>query len=242
MRFITDNPFETVYGELVTADGAVAAIPDLPTGKYSEMAAWDEVVTSSSFLPYVQLYGGNSDPVKEGKIAIGNHGLRVAKDQIEDLGKQFDCFAYSWRFKAMRIITGGDVFSYFNPKSEEFQKVVADSETSDSGCMYGPEFLIWIPQLSRFATYFFSSKTARRESPNMKVRMEEKTGCTVKSQLIKAKKHSWHGPVVTLCSAPMVLPDVAKLMPVAERFANPKDSEVEKDSGQSGSAESDRPQ
>lgn len=214
------NVFTAAYGEL-------AEIPALPLAKYADDAAWGDVVSSSSFLPRVQLMGGNSEMAKEGLIGLGNYALVQDKKNFTDLGKQFDCIAFSYRFKAMRIPGDGTVLSYFNPKSSEFVRIQDDAEKADSGCMYGPEFLVWLPAYKQFATFFFSSKTARRASPNLRVLMDEKRWATCKTELIKKGKNSWHGPVITPCSTPHELPAGEKLLAVAERFANPKDSEVE---------------
>lgn len=93
--------------------------------------------------------------------------------------------------------------------------------------MYGIEFLVWLPEKQLFATFYLSSKTARREAPNLKGLLKDRKAATVKSNFIKKGRYSWHGPVVGPCSTPFELPPVADMTAHAERFANPKDSEVE---------------
>lgn len=202
--------------------------------------AWGDVVTAASFLPYISLYGGNSNACKEGKIGVGRYGLVRQKDKIEDLTSEFDVLAIGWRFKAMQI-DGGAIISQYNPKSESFLTIKEKSEIKDSGCMYGIEFLFWVPNLPArcFATFYCNSKTSRREAQNIRpfcpvgadqIKGTEAHGplpATLKTQLIKTEKYMWHGPVATQCSTEFNLPTVEEIMEQATKFANPKESEVE---------------
>jgi hypothetical protein len=150
-------------------------------GAFEDDSAFGAIITSAVYLPRIQLFGGNSDLVKEGKIGMGHYGLVRAKDQVDDLGVQFNCCPFSWRFKAVRITEANDVFSYFNPNADEFKAIMVESEQQDSGCMYGVEFLTWIPDpTATFATFFFASKTARRESPNLKQILTNRGAATCK--------------------------------------------------------------
>ena len=214
----------------VNGNDMIPADLNLPMAKYTQDdSAFGAIITSAVYLPRIQLFGGNSDLVKEGKIGMGHYGLVRSKDQVDDLGVQFNCCPFSWRFKAVRITEANDVFSYFNPNADEFKAIMVESEQQDSGCMYGVEFLTWIPDpTATFATFFFASKTARRESPNLKQILTNRGAATCKAQLIKKGRFTWHGPVIVPCSTPFELPPSDEIMTQAERFANPKDSEVEK--------------
>ncbi len=71
-----------------------------------------------------------------------------------------------------------------------------------------------------------SSKTARREAPQLKGLMGK--AATLKAQLIKAKKYAWHGPVVTPCSAPIdPLPQLDLAREEVQKFNNPPENETE---------------
>lgn len=201
---------------------------------------WGEVVAAASFLPYISLYGGNSNACKEGLIGIGRYGLVRQKDKIEDLTAEFNVLALAWRFKAMSIGEGG-IISQYNPKSEAFLAIKEKSEIKDSGCMYGVEFLFWVPELPArcFATFYCNSKTSRREAQNIRpfcpAPADPQKGTeahgplpmTLKTQLIKTEKYKWHGPVATQCSTQFALPTTEEMIEQATKFANPKESEVE---------------
>lgn len=201
--------------------------------------SWGDVVTAGSYLPYISLYGGSSNACKEGLIGIGRFGLTRQKDKIEDLTAEFNVLAIAWRYKAMQI--GEAIITDYNPKSEMFLTIKEKSEIKDSGCMYGIEFLFYVPALPAkcFATYFCNSKTSRREAQNMRpfcpVADNQDTGVvghgplpmTLKGTLIKTPKYAWHGPVATQCSTQFELPSMEEMIEQATKFANPKVSEVE---------------
>lgn len=217
----------------------LATLTNLPMSKYTEDdKAWSDVVTSASFLPYITLYGGNSNLVKEGKIGMAHYGLSRGKDKLDDLGKEFDFLALAWRFKAMEI-ADGTIISKYNPKDPGFLAIQAKSEIKDSGCMFGIEFMFYVPNppAACFATFFCNSKTSRREAPNIKVfcpRGESPAGpakgpewATLKTNFIKSGTYAWHGPNVTKCSTPYNAPDNDEMIDQATKFANPKESGVE---------------
>ncbi len=204
--------------------------------------AWGEVVAAGSYLPYISLYGGNSNACKEGLIGIGRYGLVRQKDKIEDLTAEFNVLALGWRYKAMQI--GDGIISNYNPKSPMFAKIRENSEVEDSGCMYGIEFLFWVPDLPAqcFATFYANNKTSRREAQNIRpfcpapettapngalIPAHGPLPMTLKTQFLQKGKYKWHGPVATQCSTQFALPPMDEMIEQATKFANPKETEVE---------------
>lgn len=180
---------------------------------------FNSLVSSDSFLPRIQLCGGNSSLVTEGKVGVGIFAY-VKGDNIDELGKEFNCVAIAMRGKAMEFDGGEVVTVTHDQESEEFLDIRKRSTISDSGCTYGPEYLLVLED-GRVGTYYFSSKSARKASPELQVRMESNEYATFKSKLIKTKKYKWHAPDISLCSTPFDLPD--DLQQVVEDFLNPKD-------------------
>lgn len=201
---------------------------NLPVGKYSQDEQFNAIAVSSNYLPYIQLYGGNSDACKTGKIPIGTYGVVRSKDNIENLTPMVDVLVLAWRPRAMNT-SGEEIVTVYNPESPVFKKIAEDSETQNSGCMYGPEFLLWLPTAKPtcFATFFMSSKTSRRESPNM--RALKGKAATLKAHLIETKKFKWHGPVVVPCSSfSYEIPDEVEIVDIMKKFGNPPETELEK--------------
>lgn len=199
-------------------------VTEMGVSKHADDKTFDSM-SSGGFLPRLQLMGSSSTAVKEGKINQGHYALVRGKDQIEDLTKEVNVVVLAWRPQALEI--GAEtVLSVYNPKHPDFSRIAEKSEEADSGCMYGPEFLVWVPSHKVFATFFMSSKTARREAPQLKGLLGR--AATLKAQLIKAKKYAWHGPVVTPCSAPLDLPNMEEAQVEVNKFNNPPENETEK--------------
>lgn len=213
--------------ELVTAD--------LPMSPYTQNEkAWGEIATASSFLKRIQLYTGSSPAIAAGLIQPGHYGLVESKDNVLDLGVSFDCLPIAWRFKAMEF--GEAVISVYNPEASEFKRIQSKAETADSGCSYGPEFLIWLPTNKMFVSYFMNSKTSRREAGKLKDNLRAAT--TLRVNLIKRGKQMWHGPIITICSTPLpALPGENEVLDAATKFASPKESEIEEAAPASGRAQ-----
>src|SRR5436189_2682433 len=197
-------------------------VPNMGVAKFADDKTFTEVA-SGNFLPRLQLFGGNSEAVKESKIGMAHYGI-VRDKSLTDLGKEPAILILSWRPKALEI-KDGQVTSIFDPKSPEFKRIAAASELPDSGCMYGPEFLVYVPQEKVFCTFLMGSKTARRAAPEVKALMGR--AATLKSQFIKTPKYSWHGPVVTICSTTFELPPETEMREVVQKFNNPPESEEE---------------
>lgn len=212
--------------EIVSVDqnALTSILAQTGVSKYGSDDDFNKLSTTGGFLPRLMLMGTNSTLVQEDKIKAGAYGLVRAKDQCDDLGKEVPCLPLSWRSKAMEI-TDGEVISVFDRKDPEFDRIVQKSEEADSGCMYGPEFLLWIPAAKCFATFYCSSKTSRREAPQLRNLIGKPT--LLKSHLIKGKKYNWFGPVVTTCSQPFGLPSQEEIIEEVTKFNNPPVNEKE---------------
>lgn len=204
--------------ELATTGGTL-----IPVEQTGDDKAFAKMSSAASYLPRLQLFGSNTDAAKEGKINMGRHGMVIDKD-LTDLGADVDILVCAWRPKAMDV--GGEkVISLYNPDSEAFQKLQGRADLPNSGCMYGPEFLVYIPKVERFATFLMGSKTARREAPNLKALMGKAASLGVK--LIKTPKYTWHATTVKPCSTPFAIPDLEEIKSTIDSFRNPPESVVE---------------
>lgn len=202
----------------------LAVLDSLPASKFEQSEKDFDKIAGSSFLPRLMLYGSNSDPVKVGTVDTG-YSLVEGKDNFTYLGREVNILVISRRPKALSI-NGDTIISNHNIHSEEFQQIKnrADNEP-DSGCMYGPEFLVWVPALSKFATFLMGSKTARNEAPKLFGLLRKPA--TLKTKLYENSKFKWHGPQVSKCSTPFDMPAPDDLIEKVHDFNNPKDSEVE---------------
>lgn len=158
----------------------------------------------------------------------GHYGLVRAKDQVEDLGEELDVMPLALRVKALQI-DGNDIITVYDHTSPEYQRIAEQSVIKDSGCMYGPEFLLWIPDAVTFATFFLSSPSARGEAPSLLNLLKERSGATLKWRLAKNKKNqSWEVPIAIACSSWAYSLPLDQIAEQVNKFLNPPKDEREK--------------
>lgn len=201
-------------------ENALINVEELGIQKYDD-AQFDKVA-AGKFLPRIQFMSSSSEPCKTGGFPVNHYALFKSKTPI-DLTAEVNVLVVSWRPKALRI--GDSVMAFYDVENAEFKKIVEESDVQDSGCMYGPEFLCYIPAMKEFATFFMGSKSARNESPNLKALMGK--GATLRSQKIQNKKYTWQSPQIVPCSTPFDLPAIEEIKKIAEQFINPPVTEVE---------------
>ena len=179
-------------------------------------------VAASKYLPRVQLMTSNSKPCKSGEFPM-NHYALVRGKNFTDLTESVNVLVIAWRPKALDMSDG--VVSFFDPEHKEFQRIEEMSEQPDSGCMYGPEFLVYIPSVEEYGTFFMGSKSARNESPAIKALLGK--AATLQVQHITTAKYDWYSPQVIPCTTPFDIPDIEDIKTIASEFNNPPETEVE---------------
>ena len=195
----------------------------MPIDKHSD-DDWDAAASSTTFLPRLQLMTSNSEKCKTGEFPT-NHYAMIQDQKFDDLGPNIDILLVTWRPKALEVGDDG-VISVFDPNNAEFQRIQDRSmNETNSGCMFGPEFLCWIPSVSRFATFFMGTKSSRREAGNVKARL--KKAATLGSTKIETKKFTWFAPQVSDCSTPFDMPGKDDMLAAVEQFNNPPVSDME---------------
>lgn len=194
------------------------AVPDV---KRDEL--FDKTVTSGDYLARLQLMTSNSEKVKDGEFPM-NHYALVKDQNFKDLGEAVDILLIEWRPKAIEI--GEQILAVYDPDNGEFQRIQTESAGKDTGCMYGPEFLVWIPKAETFATFFMGSKSSRREAASVRALLK-KAG-TLKSKKITTPSFTWYSPVIEKCTSAFDVPNQDDIMEEWTKFTNPPKSEVEK--------------
>ncbi len=203
------------------SDDLIPSDLDLTPSKYSSEEVFKDIATGTVWLPRIQLCGGQSALCQTGVIGIGCYALIKSKDDNVSLTNVFDCVPFGWRPKAMKIIAGQNPISYFDSNSPDFKKVKERSAEQNSGCIYGPEFLVWVPAKQTFATYFMANKTARNVASELLSILKARGAATLKSRLIETQKYKWHGPLIVKCSSPIDLPPMEDIAMELDKFNNP---------------------
>ena len=185
-----------------------------------------KVSNSEEYLSRLKLCQGGAKEVNQKKVACGgNYALIHSKDKIDDAGTDVEIILAASRAKALR--TGEKILQYFDPDSAEFKDIEAEAAIKDSGCMYGPEFLIWIPAQQKFVTLFLCNPTGRRASKSFFKAMGK--GAILGSILIDNGDYQWFGPTIEESSTPIEdIPDAETLTSAVEKFMNERPSAVKK--------------
>lgn len=210
--------------EKVDTATALASLPDLGAPQYGAPEHFDQLVRAS-FLSRVTLCTGNNKLITAGHMGAGKYALVRGEDDFVDLGVSLDCIPLARRYAAMDFSGEKPVIDH-NPESETFKEIVTRSKTDNSQCQYGVQFLLWVPQVKEFSTFFFGSTSSRPEARKMDQRM--KAPVTMKAKLVKTPKFQWHVPVILPCSAQLEPPPAGPYLTIGQQFLNP---DQDKDEG-----------
>lgn len=224
-------------------ENPLAEIKDMPAAKIQDDSVFDAVTTSQAYLPRIQLLTSSSEKCKSGEFPT-NHYARVHDSNYRDLGSTVDVLIVAWRPLAIETTPEGDVITCYDPCAEDgqptgdFARIQAEADKPGmNGCMYGPQFLLWVPSEKEFMTFFMASKTARRASSAVKALMHKPA--TIGSQKIESKDYTWFGPTCQACSTPFEMPEKEEVKAQMEAFLNPPEPDVKVDSEDGGQESED---
>lgn len=192
----------------------------LTPSKYVQPDTLDTLVSSNDFLPYIQLVQPTS---ADAENQAGDFLLVKGTDKT-NVGKEFITLPLGYRPKAMQF--SPEIVTAFDPSSEKFEDIKKRSSEQNSGCGFGIEFLYWLPDFNTFALHFFSSFSARNETPNG-VTLIGKTARISSRPAINKRKQRWQIPQFSPTTQEIQLPDWAQARSTLERFNNPVESSTE---------------
>ncbi len=223
---------------------ATANFNQLPSTQLGSDDAFEELSRGGEYLGRVQLFSNNKE-VKAGLIMAGHWGIPESAEEVTDLGTSVDILPLARRPKAMDFNDKDTIISNYDMTSEEFQRIADASMGANSGCAYGPSFLVIERSTGRFLEFFCGSKSTRTEAKKiysslplteqdiaarkLNTQPHGPLPLTLKIKLVTKGKNSWHVPVVTKCSTPFQnLPPLGKFFKEIERFVNPQADNLEK--------------
>jgi len=190
-----------------------------------EDGALEEAVngmTGSSDFRRIQLCGSNNKTVKQGKFPMGHFAI-VDNDEFTDIGEEFDALVLGYRLKAMEY--GDEMNIVYDFTSDEFKRIQSEAGVKDSKCMFGPEFLLWIPEYG-FLPYYLNNKSSQFIASSLKSHKGKIV--TIKVIFIEGKEFSWHAPKVVDCVMPFDnFPTQEEVDSALNAFNNPETVELE---------------
>jgi len=209
-----------------------ATLTSLPSTNVVDFSKYG---AESTFLPRLQLVTKGKF-VDKGLISPGHYGVPTGDDGIIDLGDNIDVLVFACRNKALDT-TSEPPLAVFDEEDEVFQEIVERSSEKDSGCMWGPSFLLFERNTGTFYEFFCGNKSARMEAANIGTHLpisEEQAEnfgvearppepLTLRAKYIERPRWSWHAPQVGKCSTPINnLPDIEVIIEQITKFMNPE--------------------
>jgi hypothetical protein len=220
-------------------------IDQLPAVSMGSDDGFNDLAKGGDFLFRLQLFSKGT-AINKGLITPGTWGIPEGDEDITAIGTSVDCIPFARRPKAIDLSDTDAIVTNYDMGSKEFERIANKSLEKDSGCMYGPSFLVYERTTGRFLEWFCGTKTTRAEAKKIypylaitpadieargleNVEPRGPLPFTMNIKLIEKKQWSWHAPVVVKCSTPFKNPPAMKLVLFEmERFLNPSDAEVEK--------------
>ncbi len=232
---------------LIATGGSASALSILNQQSAGDLALLDKLSQPTTFLPRIQLYT-KGKPIDKKLIESGHFGVPKQGDEILDLGTSIDILPLLRKAKAIDMSDADNLIVSNDPNSDEFKRIVHDADNkTDSGCAYGPTYLVFERTTGCFYEFFCGNKSARYESPKINRYLpvtpemvaagppvtDEKEPrfakpLTLRAVYIEKGRWSWHAPKAEDCLTPFDRGfDEAKLAEAVELFLKKDVPEVE---------------
>lgn len=156
--------FIQAFAAVVARANELVAFGDLPFSEHAIAAQKNPEPTG--YASRIQLFSkGKTDDAGNTVVEAGNFAI-VDGDNYKILGKEIDVVPLAMLDKALDC-SGDDVEVAFGRTTEAYQRIAGDSKVQDSGCMYGPVFLVFERTTGNFYEIFFNNASGRREAPKL---------------------------------------------------------------------------
>lgn len=209
---------------------------------------FESLTKSSDFWKRIQLYT-KGKMIDKGVIPAGHYGVPGGEDEVTDLGDEIDIIPLTWRPKALDTSDRDNIVEKYDPTDPEFQRIQKAALGKDSGCMFGPTFLVFERLTGEFYELFCGNASGRISARSLMpycplseeaaILQTEQTGkvveahgaelCTLGVKYAQKKTYGWHVIVVHRCSTPFDnLPPQGKMVEECQRFLAREGSKIEK--------------
>lgn len=206
---------------------AQTPITDLSTlGDFQKQTSNDlaAISTSATFLPRLQLMTANSDVVKKGQFEMNAYAL-IKGDIHVNVGKELQVIPFCWRSKAIDM-SGDVVEAFYDIQHAKFVDIRRRADVPNSMCMFGPEFLVWVPSHKSFALFFLGTKSNKRDNSTF-LNDNLKKVVTLSSKVIETAKYTWTAVKCVPSNQVVELPNMEALQEEVGRFNNPPEQQIE---------------
>lgn len=215
----------------------------------NDLDALAKVAKGSDFLPRLQLVT-KGKYVDQGKITPGHFGVpQAGGDEILDLGDSVDIIPFLFRPKAMDVSDKEAIITVFdNTEDPEFKRIIAAPK--NTGCFWGPTFLVYERSTAAFYELFFNNASGRSEAGKMRAFLptEQNGGvpgaATITSRYKTKGEWGWHVPVINKCTLEFdAAPAIEAINEAVDKFKTMKGGveKVQEDENKDDSAGTSRP-
>jgi hypothetical protein len=223
-------------------------LAQLPSTQLGTDDQFIELAKSADFIGRLQLYT-KGKAVNKGQVRPGHYGIPDG-EEVADLTDTIHIIPLARRPKAIDMTDSDALIVNYDPESDEFKRIAAQSLEKESHCMYGPSFLVYERSTNRFLEFFCGTKSTRSEAKKVypflpltatDIARQKAAGndvadlephgplpLTLKSRLVEKGTYSWHVPVIVKCAQPFPkLPSKDQIVKEITRFINCKGDGVE---------------
>ena len=237
---MSENPVENPVEKPAENALVPTNFEQLPATQVGSDVDFDTIAKSSDFLPRLQLFT-KGKAINRKLVGPGNYGIPVSDDEVTDLGDVIDILPLARRPKAIDLKDTDNISVVYDVQEPEFKRIQEQSAVKESGCMYGPSFLVFERSTGQFLEFFCGTKSARMEAKRIyaylpltqaKIDSDPKLvgetphgpiPVTMKSKLIEKGSWSWHVPVAVQCSTPFTkLPQWEEIVKQIDNFLDMK--------------------
>ena len=198
-------------------------LEQLPSTQIGSDEQFADLAKSADYIGRLQLFT-KGKAVNKKLVGPGNYGIPESDEEVIDLGDTIDIIPLARRPKAIDMTDSEAIIVNYDPETNEFKRIAAQSLEKESHCMYGPSFLVYERSTGRFLEFFCGNKSSRSEAKKVypylplsqadidaKAAKGEDVGdlqphgplpLTLKSRLVEKGTYSWHVPVVVKCATP----------------------------------------
>jgi len=160
-------------------------------------STFKEIQAGATYLPRLQLMGSNTAAVKERKIAAGHWAL--VNNSIIDLGEEIIVLPIDVRPLALDLSDTDDIVRSYDPQSDLYKQIKATSMSPNSGCLSGPQFLVYIGSgFDSFATWHASTKSASEPANVLFDAVNRSSAAVLGWELAKKGTYRWEAPTCAL--------------------------------------------
>ena len=201
--------------ELVTLKLNVPAVAD------DVMSQVEEVSKGADFIPRLQLIS-KGKYVNTNKISPGHWGVpQVGGEEVADLGTSIDVIPLAARPKAMDVSDTDAIITVYDTQNPEFKRII--EAPKNSGCMWGPTYLVYERSSKSFYELFFGNASGRAEAGKLRPFLPNDGKVSVATLNIRYKSSKsfsgWHVPVIVKCMMPFKeLPPIEKINDTIQKF------------------------